>query len=82
MDAWLSLARKEIKSEDTTFPIVVVGNKADLENMREITGETGINIAKSRGVEGFIECSAKTGKNVPELFDALARLMMKRSGLI
>ena len=82
IDEVLSIIKKEIKSAQDTFPIVVVGNKADLEDAREITGEEGIEFAKSRGVDGFIECSAKTGEHVEEAFDSLTRLMMERSKLI
>ena len=81
IDDWMLVVRKEIKSEET-FPIIVVGGKADLLDGREVTGEEGINIAKSRGVDGFIECSSKSGENVEETFDALTRLMMQRSKLL
>ena len=82
IDEVLSIIKKEIKSAQDNFPIVVVGNKADLEDAREITGEEGIEFAKSRNVDGFIECSAKTGQHVEEAFDSLTRLMMERSKLI
>ncbi|MFW9939436.1 MAG: Rab family GTPase [Candidatus Thorarchaeota archaeon] len=82
IDEWLSLIRKEIKSEQDSFPVIIVGNKADIEDEREVAGEEGIDFAKSRGVDGFIECSAKTGEQVEEAFDALTRLMMQRSHLI
>ncbi|MHA1912978.1 MAG: Rab family GTPase [Promethearchaeota archaeon] len=82
IDDWLLVIRKEIKSDQDNFPIIVVGGKADLIEDREVTGEEGINIAKSRGVEGFIECSSKSGENVEETFDALTRIMMQKSSLI
>jgi GTPase SAR1 family protein len=82
IDDWLLVVRKEIKAEQDTFPIIVVGGKADLTEGREVTGEEGINIARSRGVDGFIECSSKTGENVDETFDALTHVMMQRSKLI
>jgi len=47
-----------------------------------VNREEGINIAKSKGTDGFIECSSKTGENVEEAIAALTRLMMERSGLI
>ncbi len=61
-----------------TVPIIVVGNKADLQDDRVVTSEDGIKFAKSRGAAGFIECSAKTGEHVEEVIDALTHLMMKR----
>lgn len=81
IDDWMLVVRKEIKSEDT-FPIIVVGGKADLLDDREVTGDEGIKIAKSRNADGFIECSSKSGENVEETFDALTRLMIQKSKLL
>jgi len=75
IDDWLSVIRKEIKAEDW-FPIIMVGGKADLVNEREVGTEEGRQIAKSKGVDGFIECSSKSGENVEKTFKALTRLMM------
>jgi hypothetical protein len=44
-----------------------------------VTAEEGIKIARSKGVDGFIECSAKTGQNIEETFDAITRLIMTKS---
>ena len=79
IDDWLLVVRKEIKTEQDLFPIIVVGGKADLLDEREVTGTEGINIAKSRGVDGFIECSSKSGENVEETFEALTKLMLQKS---
>lgn len=83
IDDWLLVVRKEIKSEQESFPIIVVGGKADLLDDREVSGDEGINIAKSReGIDGFIECSSKTGENVEQTFNALTSIMMQRTNLI
>ena len=57
------------KHVDYILPIVLVGNKFDLDS-REVTYEEGVKIAKIYNLE-FIECSAKTGINIPEIFDLL-----------
>jgi small GTP-binding protein len=75
IDDWLTVIRKEIKAEDQ-FPIIVAGGKADLAEFREVSAEEGIKIAKSRGVDGFIECSSKSGENVEKTFEALTGLML------
>ena len=75
IDDWLTVIRKEIKAEDQ-FPIIVAGGKADLAEFREVSAEEGIKISKSRGVDGFIECSSKTGENVEKTFEALTGLMI------
>lgn len=78
IDDWLMVVKKEIKP-DSTLPILMVGGKADLIGQREIPSEEGINIAKSRGLSGFIECSSKTGRNVEKAFEGITQLMIKNS---
>jgi len=75
IDDWLAVIKREIKDEDQ-FPIIVAGGKADLAEHREVSAKDGIKIAKSRGVDGFIECSSKNGENVEKLFEALTRSML------
>ena len=81
IDDWLTVIKKEIRKE-ALFPIIVVGGKADLAENREVPASEGIKIAKSRGVDGFIECSSKTGENVEESFEALTSLMLDDSRII
>ena len=76
IDDWLTTIKKET---EILFPIVAVGGKGDLTDEREVTAEEGINTAKTRNVDAFIECSAKTGENVDETFETLTRLMLQGS---
>lgn len=52
------------------IPIVVVGNKCDLEDRREVSYEETHNFCENNGFE-YWECSAATGKNVPDSFNSL-----------
>jgi len=54
------------------FPIIVVGNKCDLEHEREVSTEEGESLARSFGCK-FIETSAKSRKNVEEAFYDIVR---------
>ena len=63
------------KHVDYILPIVLVGNKFDLGS-REVTYEEGAKIAKIYNLE-FIECSAKTGVNIPEIFNLLVDKLTK-----
>lgn len=56
---------KDLKREDAIF--VLVGNKVDLAEQRKVSEKEGENFAKDKGFL-FMEVSAKTGKNVVELF--------------
>ena len=82
IDDWLLIVRKEIRSEQDIFPIVVVGIVPEFMEERQISAEQDIKIARSRDVDGFVECRPRTGENVEETFDALTRLMLARSGMI
>ncbi|MFX0070996.1 MAG: Rab family GTPase [Candidatus Hermodarchaeota archaeon] len=81
IDDWLEILKKGIR-QDYIFPIVVAGIVPESGEEREISGEEGIKIAQSRGADGFVECSPRTGENVEETFEGLTRLMMQRSNLI
>ncbi|KAH8680813.1 ras-like protein [Xylariales sp. PMI_506] len=60
-----------VKDKDY-FPMVVVGNKCDLEGEREVTRQEGEALAKSFGCK-FIETSAKSRINVDKAFYDIVR---------
>lgn len=63
---------------NSSVPIVLVGNKADLTETREVEPEVGVRIANSWGRTPFYETSAKYRLNVEEVFKDLVRQMMRR----
>ena len=52
------------------IPIILVGNKKDLEKERIISEKEGLEIAKQKNYL-FYETSAKTGENVNQIFQCL-----------
>ncbi|KAI7557306.1 Ras-like, partial [Hortaea werneckii] len=58
------------------FPIIVVGNKCDLESEREVSTEEGKELARSFGCK-FIETSAKSRINVDNAFYDIVREIRK-----
>jgi len=64
-----------VKDNDKV-PFVLVGNKCDLEEDREVPFEKGQSFANELGCP-FLEASAKTRKNVAEVFEAIVREINK-----
>jgi len=79
IDDWL-LRIQLGRRERIRFPIIVVGNKSDLSETRKIPVDKAIKLAKSRGMNGYIECSFQTGKNVEKIFERLVRIILKKQG--
>ena len=65
LDQWLSKLNEA--TDISKKPIIIVGNKSDLEKDRKITYEEGKQYAESKGYK-FYETSAKTGEGIKEAF--------------
>ena len=68
---WISSIKKTVKK---TIPMVLIGNKADLE--REVDRLEAEDLAKRLNCE-YMETSAKTGENVEGAFLNLTHRMLK-----
>jgi GTPase SAR1 family protein len=69
-----------LKEDQPDFPILLVGNKIDVEDrQRVVSTEQGEDLCEQWKQQskntGFIETSAKVGVNVAESFIALIRLI-------
>lgn len=64
-----------VKDEDE-YPMIILGNKCDLENEREVQTNDGKDLSKSLGCP-FLETSAKARINVEEAFYEVVREIRK-----
>ncbi|XP_066265365.1 ras-related protein R-Ras2-like [Branchiostoma lanceolatum] len=64
-----------VKDRDE-FPMLLVGNKADLDQQRVVSQEEGQELARQLRV-GYLEASAKTRLNVDQAFHELVRIVRK-----
>ncbi|MGB5909713.1 MAG: Rab family GTPase [Promethearchaeia archaeon] len=66
--------QKNIKKDST------IGDASPIDvNEREVPAEEAIRIAKSRDLDGFIECNIRTGENIETAFKGLTSLMLERA---
>lgn len=56
--------------------IVLIGNKADLEDKREVSYNEGLELSKKLGYS-YLETSARTGNNVENAFHLVASEIKK-----
>ncbi|XP_065581158.1 ras-related protein Rap1 [Artemia franciscana] len=74
------LREQILRVKDTEdVPMVLVGNKCDLEDERVVGKDQGINLAKQFNSCSFMESSAKAKINVNEIFYDLVRQINKKS---
>jgi small GTP-binding protein len=74
MPGWIALLEKELGSR---VPMVMLGNKADLEE-QALIGQPQLQYMASRYGASWHLTSARTGQNVEESFTELARRMVAR----
>ena len=75
IEKWLN----DIKTQSNPdVKIFLIGNKADLEDKREVTKESGEKFAKEHNISFFTETSAKTGFNVQNVFIEVAKELYRQ----
>uniref|UniRef100_A0A0R3RZV8 Ras-related protein Rab-8A n=1 Tax=Elaeophora elaphi TaxID=1147741 RepID=A0A0R3RZV8_9BILA len=70
---WLTRIKENAKD---TVLITLVGNKMDLQSSRKVKYEEGRELAEAYNIS-FIETSAKSGQNVKETFQGIARKLVQ-----
>jgi len=66
---WLNALKDSVDTE-SNIQLIIIGNKCDLEDQREVTEEELGKKADDLGVD-YIMTSAKTGQGIEEVFDLM-----------
>lgn len=67
--------------DDEDIPLVVVGNKSDMEDDRSVPRARAFQLAQSWGQKPYFETSARRRTNVDEVFHNLCRQIMQKDSV-
>jgi len=73
LDYWL----KQIRQNAGEVPVVLAGNKVDISDQRKVSTEEAQTFAADKNLL-YLETSAKTGVSVPDLFEGIVKVIVKR----
>ena len=75
---WINSIKTNLGDKNIFIPIIIVGNKLDMEHMREITKENADKFSKEYNYKYF-ETSAKTGEGVDDAVRDLVNQILEKS---
>ncbi|XP_051780352.1 trichohyalin-like isoform X2 [Erpetoichthys calabaricus] len=75
---WLSCIEEGTNGD---LPVLLLGNKTDISEKREVQVQEGGSLAKEYGFQ-FMECSAASGYNVNESMASLARALKEKEDMM
>ncbi|MFX1236148.1 MAG: Rab family GTPase [Promethearchaeota archaeon] len=82
LEGWLEVFREGLDESNMEIPVLLVGGKADLIDNKQVSKGDALELAQSHKMFDYIECSAKTGENVPLIFETIVQKIMERAGII
>ena len=78
---WITIFKNGYIGDKNQLPIIMVGGKLDLNFKRAVSSKEAFEIARKHNLYGFVECSAKDGRNVEDIFYETAKMIIHRAKL-
>ena len=76
---WIKSIKTNIEGKNIFIPVIIIGNKIDMEDSREIEKENAEKFAKENNYKYF-ETSAKTGEGIDKAIRELVSQILKNDG--
>jgi len=67
-----------VREKVSNIPIMLIGSKLDLKEVRELNREEGIEIVNKYNLSSYSEISTKTGQNVEKSFETLTEFLINQ----
>ncbi|MFW9880931.1 MAG: Rab family GTPase [Candidatus Thorarchaeota archaeon] len=75
---WLSIFEYFVSNKKLKIPVIMVGGKTDIVGKRSVNSETAEKLSNNYDLAGYFECSSKTGYNVEQIFEFIAKIMVEK----
>ena len=79
LDDWLEVFNNTNKEHGQEISKILVGSKTDLIDNRTVSKNDAIKYTENKKFLKYLECSSKSGENVEEVFDIIAKIMFKNT---
>jgi len=74
---WLDILRSDQNEMNMDIPIILVGSKNDLDDLRAVDPDDALEFVNRNDLLGYIETSSKTGENVEKAIEVLVERIFK-----
>lgn len=77
LNNWVEVFNETNKEHGQKVSKTLVGSKTDLKENRVVSKDEATQYAETKGFLNYNECSSKSGENVEEVFDVIAKIMLE-----
>jgi small GTP-binding protein len=82
LNKWIQAFKKRRNEEGENIPILIIGGKSDLHSRRVVFSDDVEKLVQSHNFFDYLECSAKTGENVEQVFYKIAEFLTEKIGIL
>jgi len=66
-----------IRDNTANIPMILMGNYDDLNDLRQVSEQEGLDFVRSEELDGYFECNVLTGANLNTVFESLIKMIIK-----
>ena len=77
IEQWIALIKNRIHKE-VNFPLIAIGITPENEEEIQVSNDEGMEMAKTYGLDGFLECQIRNRQDIDQAFIKLVQLILRK----